>query len=190
MNDDTAVAINTGRTAMQSGKLPDAILAYRKGLHGDPSHRGLQDDYRVAQSMVDAPHRALDAWQYRVAPGDLFIVCAASVLIAAVAAARHFTVRPRGMAGLATIATLIALCSAGVAVMIHREQTRELATPFIVVQHATALREGNGRSYPSVRDLPPGAEATLLTERGGWLQVELADGVTGWLSERDALRGD
>ena len=47
----------------------------------------------------------------------------------------------------------------------------------------TELRTGNSDEYPRRQDarLPAGVELKVLNERGGWLHVELANGVAGWV---------
>jgi hypothetical protein len=58
-----------------------------------------------------------------------------------------------------------------------------------VVTTPTLLRTGNAFVYPARIDtpLPRGAEVTPLATRGGWIQVQLAGGVVGWLPERVVL---
>jgi hypothetical protein len=64
-----------------------------------------------------------------------------------------------------------------------RERTRNEIEPIVVVAKDTILHRGNGDEYPPriPASLPAGAEVRRLCERHGWLQVELANGVVGWL---------
>ena len=45
------------------------------------------------------------------------------------------------------------------------------------------MRSGDGASYPSRYEQPvhAGSEVHVLAERGGWSEVELADGKSGWV---------
>jgi hypothetical protein len=77
---------------------------------------------------------------------------------------------------------VVGLISLG-ALLDWREETRNRSEPIIVVAKDTILHRGNGGDYPArvAGSLPPGAEVRRLCERHGWLQVELANGVVGWL---------
>jgi hypothetical protein len=71
--------------------------------------------------------------------------------------------------------------------VIHRVDEGEAARPLVVIlDDGVLLRKGDGLAYPPRYDTPlnRGAEARLLFERGGWLQVELAGGEVGWVPRR------
>jgi hypothetical protein len=93
--------------------------------------------------------------------------------------------RRRWMAYLLVAAvSLIAIGVIAVRALLERsEQQRNELQPIVVVAQDTFLRRGNGEEYsPRITaPLPPGAEVRRLFERHGWLQVELANGVVGWL---------
>jgi uncharacterized protein YgiM (DUF1202 family) len=46
------------------------------------------------------------------------------------------------------------------------------------------MRGGPGNNFERVRVMDRGAEATVLAEQGGWLELELRDGRRGWVFER------
>ena len=46
------------------------------------------------------------------------------------------------------------------------------------------LRQGAGTSFALVGQLRQGDSVTLLDERGDWLQVQIAAGVTGWVAAK------
>jgi len=80
---------------------------------------------------------------------------------------------------------LISLC----AFLEWRDNQRNAAKPVVVVSQHTVLRRGNGEDYPPriPAALSPGAEVRRLFERHGWLQVELANGIVGWLPVDSAI---
>jgi hypothetical protein len=59
------------------------------------------------------------------------------------------------------------------------ENARRVACPIRPV----VLRLGDGPSFLPARDAPTaaGVEMQVARHRGSWIQVELADGTTGWL---------
>ena len=69
------------------------------------------------------------------------------------------------------------------------DRRRDAATPVVVATRDIELRAGNGSEYPAKLQLPRGGEVRRLFERGGWLQVEAADGTVGWLPA-DAVVGE
>ncbi len=52
-----------------------------------------------------------------------------------------------------------------------------------------SLRLGPGGSYREIARMRPDTELTLHAAQGGWLQVSLANGISGWASARYIARG-
>lgn len=184
-----AEAVNLGRKAVQAGDLPRAIAVYRAGLRQFPDSDDLQADLTAVRMMVPAPHPGFDGWQYHVPLRDLFVVFVALVLIAAIAAAKYFTTRPRGSGWVAGMALVLALAVTVVGWKVLAD-AKEEDKPFEIVRTPVILREGNGESYPSVLDtpLPPGCEVNSIHTRGEWRHVRLSNGTTGWLVDSCLLR--
>jgi hypothetical protein len=57
------------------------------------------------------------------------------------------------------------------------------SVPVVVIGAETVLRRGNAHEYPALLSspLPAGAEVRRVFERHGWVQVELANGILGWV---------
>jgi hypothetical protein len=57
----------------------------------------------------------------------------------------------------------------------------------VVITRDVDLRKGNADIFPLRLDgpsrLPRGVEACELTSRGGWVQIQLASGIKGWVPE-------
>ena len=49
------------------------------------------------------------------------------------------------------------------------------------------LRAGNGPDYAAKINLPQCVECRKIGERGDWLQVEFASGLTGWVEKQAAI---
>jgi hypothetical protein len=96
---------------------------------------------------------------------------------------RWLMIRRRGWFVALLIGFTIAATPAIGTLLEWRERARNEETPVVVVARETVLRRGNGDEYPARVDagLPPGAEVRRLFERHRWLQVELANGVVGWV---------
>jgi hypothetical protein len=72
-------------------------------------------------------------------------------------------------------------------VRMANDQSRHLV---VVKLNTVSLRSGNGSLYPRHPDLPQvnrGMEGSLLSERGGWVQVEFPGGASGWLPRDTVL---
>jgi uncharacterized protein YgiM (DUF1202 family) len=90
--------------------------------------------------------------------------------------------RPLGLAAVSFGVALVLGTVWGAWAWQRREEGRH---PVVVIaDDGVLLRKGNGLSYPPAHDAPVnrGVEARLLAERGGWAQVELAGGETGWVA--------
>jgi len=49
------------------------------------------------------------------------------------------------------------------------------------------VRKGNGEGYAPQFEQPlhEGVEFTILEQRGGWMHIELTDGNSGWVRQRE-----
>lgn len=100
----------------------------------------------------------------------------------ALAAARGRSAR--GARALRRIGVLLAIAGLALGISAWLD-VRELDDPAaaVVVVDEVPLRSGDGESYPSRYEQPvhAGAEVHVVTERGGWSEVELLDGTSGWV---------
>lgn len=69
----------------------------------------------------------------------------------------------------------------------HLRLERDRIAPPVVISTDTDLFAGNGREYESKAKLPRCVECRKIGERGDWLQVEFASGLTGWVEKHDAI---
>jgi len=98
------------------------------------------------------------------------------------------TTRPRGM----RYAALLSLGVAGAVGASAWLEAQELHDPSaaVVIADEVPLRSGDGDTYPSRYEQPvhAGAEVHVLTDRGGWSELELADGKSGWVPSETVER--
>lgn len=184
-----AVAANRGRAHALAGDLPGAVAAVLAGLRETPYDAGLQQDLETLRDQVAYPPGLRPApprdWRHRVSSWDLFAFAAAGVLLAAVGVARRFTARDDWAAAAAAVGAVGLLAALTLGWQLAREAEREADTPVRVLVRDTTLRKGNGDTHPPRLDakLPRGAEVWELARRGGWVQVQAANGAVGWVSE-------
>jgi hypothetical protein len=59
--------------------------------------------------------------------------------------------------------------------------------PGVIISSEVSARKGNSETYESSfkEPLHSGTEFILLEERGGWLNIELADARTCWVPAKD-----
>jgi hypothetical protein len=188
--------LNEGRALMQAGDLPAAIRQYRVAHERNRADADLQGDLQAARELVAYPRdelkpSAFSNWRDRISDRQIFFAYLAVLAVTVWVAIKYLTTRPTwsraAFIACSILTMLLFVCGPH-----FEDESRDSASPFAVVKNAAVLRTGNGDSYPPRLDspLPPGAEATVLHFRGGWVQVEFPSGIVGWLNERDLLLSD
>jgi len=172
-----------------AGELSQAIYAYYWGFIRYPDDAEIRRCLEYARSRVAyagpaerealAPRPDLFAWPTPLMQANSWILVAAIGCISWFCFGRWLvTRRPRWILvfalGLAVACGLAVISLGG-----HWDRPRYGA----VVSEPVILRTGDGPSYLPRREmpLPAGVEVRLITNTGGWGQVELADGTVGWL---------
>jgi hypothetical protein len=180
-------ATNRSRAHSLAGDLPGAISAIQAGLREAPTDPILRADLETLRDAVAYPVGMrpipIREWRTRMSAWDLFIVAGFCTALLVFGLGRRFTTRDTWavpVTGLATVG-LVLVC-----LMLwrcHYETSQDAARPLRILIRDTPLRKGNGETYESRLDwpLPSGAEVRELFQRGGWLQVETANGSVGWL---------
>lgn len=175
---------------IERDEYPMAIGYAESGLRANPADRELAEARTIARSLIEWPTDPVAADRLRPEsswyPNALFSVwfLLAGYLAFAlmcVAVTRWWQVRRRGWLWLALLWLPLALVPpANQLVQFARFRTQQVR-PFRVVNRDCDLRTGNGAEYPVVAHLPRGVECRESGERGGWLRVEFASGMTGWI---------
>jgi hypothetical protein len=91
----------------------------------------------------------------------------------------------------AFILTLLTLLTATTLEVLEWQAAHEKSYPRVVItMDGTALRRGNGESYPCHPTIPTmyeGMEGRRLAQRGDWLQIELPRGQVGWVPRNSVV---
>jgi tetratricopeptide (TPR) repeat protein len=190
---------NAGNAHLLAGELPEAILAYRRGLRVAPHDADLAENLDYARDQVhygpdNRVRPAGSPWPFLVPRLDRGIFLLAAFLLyalACIAVTRGLMASDgRGLSGAAVLLAL-AVAAAGLWTYLTARARHDARSPLVVItRDGTALCRGNGRSYPPNEHLPElhrGMEARLLHRRGGWLQVEFPGGALGWVPQAAAL---
>jgi len=176
---------NRGREQLQAGKIPEAVVSFRKAYELAPWHAGTREDLAALREWV-GDRKPPSAFRDRLGIVDIWIAAVAAGLVVIAGGVVYTRTHQKKWLLLA----LLGLASWSVLAVLTAPQRSE---PFAVVSlERVALRSGNAESYESRERglIPIGAEVTILSQRGGWLRVRANSGVTGWLPESSVIRGD
>jgi len=190
-----ALEYNAGNACFLAGDVGRAILHYRRALvlrPGDPrvmanlstarARRADQIDDTAGRAVLETVvfwHRGLSL-RSKV-PGSLAAWAAAFALLSV---AVWFAPGDRRRLQMIRLAAVLLVVAAAVGVSaVVEELERGERDSAVVVADEVALRKGNGASYPAryANPIHAGTEIRVLEARGGWLEVELPDGKSGWL---------
>jgi hypothetical protein len=189
-----------GNAYLLAGNVPQAILAYRRGLRVAPRDRVLHANLTYAREQVDFPtpdrfgRPPQDDWPPWLPRPTLGFMLASVVVLYAggcILLMRWWMTRQSGLLyGASAVFLFLVVPVLGTVHEAWRERQKERHPLVVVAADGLTLRNGNGMAYPSRYDgkmLNRGVEARLLFDRDDWLNVELADGETGWVRRIDVL---
>ena len=192
-----ALAKNRARSHRLAGNLPAALAALHEGLAIARHDRELQVELEDARGAVEYAHADLVAAcrppaphgiRTRMSKLEAFLILGASWFATCLGIARFAMTRVPGWM-IASIGSASAFgLLATLWVLDQRRAVEVNARPLVIVNRLQSLKAGNGESWPDRLKwkLPPGAEARELSRRGGWIQIELANGTAGWIPESAA----
>jgi hypothetical protein len=190
---------NLGNAYLLAGELPQAILAYRRGLRLAPRDTALRENLTQARALVAYPEEGSFArpvpdirppWLPGIGPRWLFAGAVLLYGVAWVQLTRWLMVRRRRLLGLGLAGLVGAGVLTAVLVVLQRSEKVEADHPLVVIaDDDVLLRKGNGEAFGARYATPVnrGVEARLLYVRGGWLQIELSGGEVGWVPRRATL---
>jgi tetratricopeptide (TPR) repeat protein len=190
-------AQNLAQSYLLAGDPGRAIHAYRRGLQVFPFDTTLYRGLQYARERIEYPDELHPV--ARVAtPTSPFAHWPLVVPLALLTLLYLYgwgwllyawkTVRSDWWIGLAAIAISLGLGTWLYFEARHWRSNWE-GSGAVVVGTGSDLWTGNSSEYPKkfTYPLPPGTELRLLNERGGWLQVELANKQVGWLPRERVL---
>lgn len=190
--EDAALYYNLGNAYFKAGKLGPSVLSYERALALDPSDEDIRANLSFANELVadavdEAPlplavRWAVDAyrgWQ----PGVLaWVVSGAFLLGGVLLSVVVVDAWPewRTLALFAfVVCAVVALASGGALTAKVRARTNRVEA--IVLTDNAYVRSGPGDANPRLAEIHEGLKVRVLSEREGWYQVSLANGLTGWL---------
>jgi hypothetical protein len=193
---------NEGHARTLSGDLPGAILVYREGLLHFPEDEILKRGLEYARSQVQyatpedkmklSPRIDRFARMKPTLRHLGFTISAVMAFAGWIGLTRWLMVRNRWYLVLGMCALGIAAGLTATRILEENRRNDEFAVSIASPVKPVVLRQGDGSSFLPARDtpLPPGVEVRVIQHRGTWIQVELADGTTGWLPLHDLLLND
>jgi hypothetical protein len=190
-----AVARNMAQARYLTGDLGRCIGDYRQGLKVFPHDADLRNGLAFARGRVEYPlvgdladmarprdpPSLLD--RLAVSPTRLAVIALGLWTVGWFVLARAWITARGGLALSGGSLVLLAMLIGGWLEWEDARMRARWAEPAAVVSApGTDLRTGNSGEYAKRIDgrLPAGVEVRVLNERGGWLQLELADGTVGW----------
>jgi len=186
---------NLGNAYLQAGDVGKAILYYRRAQRLIPGDVMLEDNLAVARSRCltsiaptrrSALLRSAFSWHYSTARSTRLGVGVLLYLVFWVLMMIRSFVRKTAVTGIVVVAGLLAagcFCSVAVGDWAERRSPPGVVTGMDVV---VVKGPGSGYQRQFVQPLQPGAEFTLVQQRGGWWQIELPDGQSGWVEGSEA----
>jgi tetratricopeptide (TPR) repeat protein len=191
---------NLGNAYLKAGQLGPAIYSYERALLLDPSQDDAQFNLKVARDaardkggdrLVGAERAPL--WIRAVQPFTvgmlswLFLALYASLF--AVLVALHFL--PPGFlrVGLVAVVAFVGLGALGSgALLAARLYLADRVEQAIVLPDAVQVKEGPDPNYQGTFSVHAGLRVRITEREQDWVRVRLANGLEGWLRERDLGR--
>lgn len=183
---------NLGNAALQAERAGQAVLAYRRALHLDPSHPRALQNLDHARALLPGwlprpePAGLLDSfffWHRTLSRANRGLVAALCFAAAGLLVAGGIRFSAPGLRNAALLPALAWLALMASLVLDGAAADRDEA---VVTAESTA-RSADSALAPAAlgEPLPAGAEVRILEARSPWLRVRLANGRDVWVSEAD-----
>jgi hypothetical protein len=189
---------NQGNAYFLAEDLPEAILAYRRGLGLAPDDVGLRNALAEARGHVLYPgsngfaRPPAEHWPPFLPHPSLGLLLTITVLAylgVCMAVTRWYMQRRRRLVFALFMLGMTAALTTATVLELHARREAVEHPLVLIARDNVVLRKGNGASYPKRAEYPlnRGVEARLRSERAGWLQIELGSGEVGWVPAKTAL---
>ncbi len=190
--EDGILYYNLGNAYFKSGQLGFAILSYERALKLLPGDEDVRANLTFAGTLVSSGLEppplplaigwVVDLYQ-RTGSGLLAQVLSLSFLIGGSAVTillldRWPSLRTAALVVLAGSGVVALVAGASLVAKGRAESNRIEA---IVVTENAYVRSGPGESSPRLAEIHEGLKVRILGEREGFLQISLANGLTGWV---------
>jgi tetratricopeptide (TPR) repeat protein len=197
--EDGVLYYNLGNAYFKSGRLGFAILSYERALKLLPGDEDVRANLAFADELVSGgleppPLPLAIGWVVDLyqRTGSGLLAQALSLVFLIGGASITFLLLDR-WPGFRT-AALVVLAGSGVvallagASLIAKVRAESNRIEAVVVTENAYVRSGPGESSPRLAEIHEGLKLRILGEREGFLQVSLANGLTGWVPREQVER--
>ncbi|HXV61873.1 MAG TPA: tetratricopeptide repeat protein [Vicinamibacteria bacterium] len=197
--EDGTLYYNLGNAYFKAGRLGRAVLNYERArelLPGDPDVRAnlAFANELVAESVEPPPLPLLIRWAVdwyeRLRPSTLARILSLAFLVGGSAVTFLLSQRWPALRTPMQIALGVSVAAAlasGTSLLakLDAEASRHDA---IVLTENAYVRSGPGEASPRLAEIHEGLKVRVLSQRESWLQVELANGLNGWIPSEQVER--
>ena len=193
--EDAALDYNLGNAYFKAGRLGLSVLSYERALVLAPSDEDVRTNLLYANELVadaveEAPLPLAVRWAvdvYRsLQPNFLAILLSVAFVLGGAALTlvlydawrQPQWGRSSAIVALVICATLALASGGALASKVNAAANRVEA---IVLTENAYVRSGPGEANPRLAEIHEGLKVRVISEREGWYQVTLANGLTGWL---------
>ena len=187
--DNGHLQYNLGNVLFESGRLGDAILAYRRALAVQPDHAAARENLAYARTTCAVQIDPMPSMQARdaILQRTSFLSDTSWLFVASVAyvmfwgllawpgmAKRHWPV---------VIGVLIIVLGATMPLVARRWAHDGMRHEAVVLRSDLTVRKGHGDGFDPAFEPPlsVGVEVEIRDERGDWAQIRVGAGLEGWV---------
>lgn len=190
--EDGTLYYNLGNAYFKAGEIGLAILSYERALVLMPGDEDTRMNLAYANELVAgdveevtlpfAIRWAVDFYR-SLRPDVLATLLSVVFVVGGVALSLVlYDAWPRWrMPARATLVVCVTLALGAGGALAAKVRARANRVEAIVLTENAYVRSGPGDASPRLAELHEGLKVRVLSERGGWYQVRLANGLTGWL---------
>jgi hypothetical protein len=194
--EDGALYYNLGNAYFKAGRLGLAVLSYERAAKLLPGDDDVRANLAFALGLVSGggeppPLPLAIGWAVslyqRAGPGLLALLLGAAFLLGGAAMSLLLLDRARSVALTVLVASAAVALLAG-ASLIAKTRAESIRIEAVVVTENAYVRSGPSESSPRLAEIHEGLKVRVLGEREGFLQVSLANGLTGWVPREQIER--
>jgi tetratricopeptide (TPR) repeat protein len=190
--EDGVLYYNLGNAYFKAGRLGLAVLNYERAQKLLPADEDVRANLAFASELVSEaveplPLPLLVSWAvdlYRsTSTNALARLLSLSFLVAGISVSLLLSERWSGLrnAALATLIVTGVLALASGTSLAFKLSAESGRVEAVVVSENAYVRSGPGETSPRLAEIHEGLKVRVLGAREGWLQVSLANGITGWI---------
>lgn len=194
--EDGTLYYNLGNAHFKAGRIGLSILSYERALRLLPGDEDTRTNLQYANELVagdveEAPIPVAVRWAFDVyrglQPNFLAVLLSIAFVLGGAALALLLLDAVGEWRTPAVIALVVCVATAFGAggALAAKVRARANRVEAIVLTENAYVRSGPGDANPRLAEIHEGLKVRVLSERGEWYQVNLANGLTGWLRESE-----